>query len=316
MDSAQIVCDIGGTFARFAVVENGVFKAFHQYRAAEHDSFLAALNAYSAEAGLVDKLPVLIATAAYEDGPVWRFINQNEWVIDTAALKAAGWRVDLILNDFAAATWGLLALDETAVKRLNEYAINARLPRCLLGPGTGLGLGYLYPLEDQKYHVQRTHGGHMPAAAVTAEQASVIEKITQTMPQGDAVVYETLVSGPGLVNIYNALSAHKVSHAQDVLAQANTEMGKKTIRLFHEFWGLFAATSVICGHAYGGLYLTGGMSKRLDDAGLLDMKSFMAYFTAPWAVSVREALEATPIALVTDPHLSFKGLLAAFQGGA
>lgn len=315
-DSVFLVCDIGGTYARFAVSEGGEITRFMRYRAEDFPSFADALDAYAGEVALKKKPPLLIATAAYEDGPVWRFINNNTWVLDAGMLAQAGWGVRLILNDFAAATWGLLALDASGVKRLNDRSVRGDLPRCLLGPGTGLGLGYLYPLANEKYHVQRTHGGHMPAAAMTKEQAGVLEALQRTMPPGRAVVYETLVSGPGLVNIYNTLSTDRVQQAQDVLQSAGTETGGAAIRLFHEFWGLFAATSVVCGHAYGGLYLTGGMASRFDEAGLLDTQRFTTFFTCPAAVSVRDALASTPLMLVTDPHLTFKGLLQAAGGGA
>ena len=81
-------------------------------------------------------------------------------MIDPAKLKQDGWDVELILNDFEASVWALLKLQDGDIETLKE-ADGASSAKCLLGPGTGLGLGYLQGGDE--IFVQKTHGGHMPS---------------------------------------------------------------------------------------------------------------------------------------------------------
>jgi len=117
-----------------------------KYEAAGFPSLEAALAAYCKAEGVEPGGALAIATAAYEDGDVWRFVNRNTWVIDGAALAKAGWQVQVVLNDFEAAVWGLPDLGPDAQDVLKPGREDPALPRCLIGPGTGLGLGYLVPV--------------------------------------------------------------------------------------------------------------------------------------------------------------------------
>lgn len=307
----KILSDIGGTYARFAVEEGGRPGAIVKYRAADYATFEDALAAFCAERGIKGGGELLIATAAYEDGKVWRFVNRNIWVLDPDAMVKAGWKPVVMLNDFAAATWGLKNIGKDDVEIL-KAGVQGDLPKVLLGPGTGLGLGYLYP-----GHVQRTHGGHMVAAAITEEQNAVIGQLQK---EKKIVVYEHLVSGPGLQNIHAALCAiagkkNNFERAEDILTHAEDKIVKEALRLFHEFFGLFAQNAVLCGHAYGGLYLTGGMTDRLIERGLFDFQLFEKFFVLPVADQVTRDMDATPVYHVTHPALAMKGLLEAEKHG-
>jgi glucokinase len=312
-----VLADIGGTFARFALAaKNGGFESLKTLRAADFASLEEALALYAAEMRLPEKADLLIATAAYEDGPVWRFVNANRWVIDPAALERGGWHVQLILNDFAAATGGLAKLAPEHYEVIRAGRANAALPRCLAGPGTGLGLGFLLPLADGGTHVQRTHGGHMLVAALTPEQWDVIQAVQALKAAKTIPVFENFVSGPGLLNIYTALcvvrgKSPEATTTEQLLGLAETVEAREALRLFHEFFGLFCATAVITGHAYGGLHLTGGMLERLAARGLFDAAHFLKFFSVRGVDSVHAALELTPVVRITHPALALEGLLRA-----
>lgn len=279
----SLVCDIGGTFARFGVITSGAISNIQKLRVDDFDGLQDAIQAY----GVAAPGALRIATAAYPDAEgLWRFVNENPWVIDVEALRGQGWDVEIIMNDFEAATCALKGMGEEDVKVL--YAERgARNSRCILGPGTGLGLGYLHAGDV----VQKTHGGHMPIASLNDEHGQVIKALRAEV-EGD-VVFEHIVSGPGLMGLkgmYDDAAAY---------------------RLFHEFMGVFAATALVAGHAYGGLYLTGGVLDRLEEEGRFDFKTFHEAMCFGAVDSVREALEATPIYKVTDPYPALKGLIHA-----
>ncbi len=280
----KIVCDIGGTFARFGLVQNGMVEKICKYKAAGFADFQTALGQYARDQGIETKTPLRIATAAYADeNGAWRFVNNNPWIIEPQKIKAEGWDIEVILNDFEAATWALCNLKDVDINVLKAGRAQNDT-KCLLGPGTGLGLGYLHGGA-----VQKTHGGHMPAAAVSEEQWQAVQDIYKGVP----VVFEDLVSGPAL---------------QELRARYDD---KKALRLFHEFFGVFAANAVITGHAYGGLYLTGGVLENLIAESAFDFATFEKWFCIRGVASVQNALEHTPIIHITYPYPALKGLLNA-----
>ncbi|MCC7305576.1 MAG: glucokinase [Alphaproteobacteria bacterium] len=311
----NILVDIGGTYARFAVEKAGQPAQIQKYAADAFETFEDALDAYVKEAGVTGKTPLRISTAAHPAGDTWQFVNRNKWVLDPAVLKKKGFPAEIILNDFEAATWGLLQLGDKDKILLKEGRAN-KDPLCLIGPGTGLGLGYLAPLQGGKYHVQKTMGGHLPAATVTAEQELVLQTIRRIKGRPGTVVYEDVVSGPGLFDIYNALcwideTPQKADKIESMLENADDIQVRAAIRLFHEFFGIFAATVTVAANSYGGLYLMGGVVDRLAEKNLFDFPHFEKFFVADLVLSVRKALNETAVYRVTDPYLALKGLLAA-----
>lgn len=304
-----IVADIGGTYARFAVHEGKAFQHMRKYKAADFKGLEAALAHYQDEVG-VKLSHMRVATAAYLTADdCWRFLNCNEWLIDPAALTKAGWTLSHIVNDFEAATLGLLGLSVEMRQILKAGDAQKESSRCLIGPGTGLGLGYLSAAGV----VQKTHGGHMVVSTITDEQRVVIDSVQKAKAEPTIPVFENVVSGPGLFNIYRALCriedcVPEFTSVEGLIEHKESEVVQETIRLFHEFFGLFAHMAVVTGHAYGGLYLTGGVLDRLIAQDLFNIELFERWFILDGAPSVKDDCERTPIIYCADQHLSFKGL--------
>jgi glucokinase len=310
----KILADIGGTFARFAFFENGKIEHIQKYKASEYKSFETALEIYLRESGL-PRAPLLIATAAYPDASgVWRFVNENPWVIDVAALKSSGWPVEVILNDFEAATWSISGLRPEDLEALQAGAPQSG-NRCLMGPGTGLGLGYLIDTANG-LHVQRTHGGHMPVACLSDEQWFIAQTVRQIHKEASVPVFENFVSGPGLMHIYRAVcfaydKPSPLKTPEELLENPDDDSVRDALMFFHEYLGIFAATAVVTGHAYGGLYLTGGVLDRLIEKDLFDPHIFLKAFLIGGVDSVKAALENTPVYHVKTPYLPLSGLIEA-----
>lgn len=303
-----IVVDIGGTYARFARLENGGLSDITKLAAADFPRLEEALKAY------VNGKPqnLRIATAAHPDANgLWRFVTGNAWVMDPKALAKTGFQPDIILNDFEAATWGLLKADEQSLKVLKKGTTGKR--KCLIGPGTGLGLGYLCSCKDNPA-VQKTMGGHIAAAAVTAEQELVLQTVRRIKRRSGVVVYEDVVSGPGLINLYRALcdidGKQPEAEKPEDLVETHSPQAHAALRLFHEFFALFAAGVVVSGDAHGGLYLMGGVMDKLVEKNLFNAAHFESFFVGDYVPAVRAALDHTPVYHVTDPYIALKGLAA------
>ncbi len=306
----KILVDIGGTYARFASEQGGQPANMKKYAAADFETFDDALGHYLNETGIHQEISLLIATAAHPDEKnVWRFVNRNKWKIDVAALG----NVDVILNDFEAATWGLVDLkDQKILKKGRENKI---APRVLVGPGTGLGLGYLIP-HGKQFHVQGTQGGHLATPALNDEHHRVLQAVDRIKGRTCLNVYEDVVSGPGFYNLYAALCSLSdeeqiAQSADELLGHTKSPAVRDALRLFHEFFALFAATVTVGAGAYGGLYLMGGVLDRLSEKGLFDLAHFEKFFAGNFVPSVKKALDATPIIHVTDAHVAFHGLIRA-----
>ncbi len=279
-----ILCDIGGTYIRLAKATDGVPQAIKKYKVADFNSLSAAIKHYWQDQ--TTQVELLIAAAGAPIGNVWKITNNPAWDIDLEKIKEHGWDVLLILNDFEAATYSLPALDNNDLKILKPGLKNNEA-LCLIGPGTGLGLGYFYPPNK----VQKTHGGHMPIASLSDAHGRVIKDMRSRHSQ--ALVFEHIVSGRGLKTLKELYG------------------DQKALRLFHEFLGIFAAQSVIHGHAYGGLYLTGGVITGLVEDNQFDYDCFASAFHFNVVDCVKDDLHNTPIYYITDPYPALKGLIHA-----
>lgn len=312
---ATILSDIGGTHARFALLKKGKIENPQKFAVADFKTPADALAHYCPRPGAL-----LIATAAQPDrnGKQWRFTNNGNWTINPALLEKAGWDVRLIVNDFAASACGTIFLKGKNLVTLRKGRADKTAPRAIIGPGTGLGLAYAVPCADGGWQVQETMGGHMAAAAATEEQSEIMRLMRRN---GSVLVYENLASGKALPLLYGAVCKQKkrqpkFKNAEDILANQGDASVKATLRLFHEFLGLFAHNALVTGHAFGGLYIDGGVTQKLHTAGLFDFKTFAAFMAPPVVPVVREKLRRTPVFIVNDPYIALRGLAEMTGHGA
>ena len=306
----NILVDIGGTYARFALEVGGKPAQLKKYAAADFKTFEEALAQYLSETGAGRNPALFIATAAHPDERnVWRFVNRNKWVLDVAAMN----NVEIIMNDFEAATWGLIGLADQKILKAGKE--NRIAPRVLIGPGTGLGLGYLIP-ASKGFDVRGTQGGHIATAALNEEHTRVLRAVDKIKGRDCLNVYEDVVSGPGLYNLYAALcdlsdEERIAKDAGDLIALYKSPAARDALRLFHEFFALFAATVTVGAGAYGGLYLAGGVLDRLVENNLFDFAHFEKFFAGNYVPSVKKALSQTPVIHAFDPNLALSGLIRA-----
>ncbi len=311
-----IGADIGGTHARFAVLENGAARSIERTEVAASSGLTTALAEYYRRQGRKPggRLALAVAARPGADG-IWHFHNNNPWRIDPAALRQAGWDVEILMNDFEASAHGALTLDRDQLAVLRAGSGTSGCPRAILGPGTGLGLAFALPLPGGGWHVQQTVGGHMVAAALTEEQHTIMKLVQRLRGGAGAVVYEDMVSGRGLPVLYRAVCQYqglepRFADVAALFGGADDPAARITLRLFHEFLGLFAHNTAVTGHAFGGLYLDGGVIQNLQGAGLFDAAAFEAFFAPDVVPPVKDLLQATPVWLVRDAYVALRGLAA------
>jgi glucokinase len=124
-------------------------------------------------------------------------------------------------------------------------------------------------------------GGHVTLAATDALEADVLSHLRQQWGHASA---ERVLSGPGLVNLYQALCSVEGCAAQDLRPQdisaaalaATDNMCQKTVDLFASFLGNVAGNLALTLGARGGVYLGGGIVPQL--AGAFDTALFRSKF--------------------------------------
>lgn len=241
----------------------------------------------------------------------------------------------LMLNDVEAASYGLLALEETGdwPERTLEFTPGGavrREPRdrarnkALVVPGTGVGTAFIV-------HTPRIVGGvrrdwpevvpcevqHIPIAAQTADEAALIEWLRVNRTEGRPPCYESIVSGAGLENVYDYLTSLGVSgasrpeggdHAGWIASHAATDSRcGQALGLYYAYCGRLAQTLALAVKAFGGVYLAGDTT-----AHNWEFVQTSAYARNFWTNHKQvELLAECPLYLLDRPGLNLDGALYA-----
>lgn len=312
-----LIGDIGGTNARFALADpdRPGFQRVMKLACADFTTAYDAIEHYlNAQA---DDRPAGVCLAAA--GPVVngrvRFTN-NHWQIDSADLvERLGARSVRLLNDFEAIALSLpvltandlqsIGLVDRRVTASEDFTIG------VLGPGTGLGVAGLLG-RDQELHPIVGEGGHRGFAPETAQQVEVLKVLRERF---ERVSCERLLSGPGLVNIFDALGrvhgkAVDPLEAAEVFARAQSRedrMAVEAVNLFFQVLGQVAGDVALELGAFDGIYIAGGIVQRYPN--LLEASGFRGAFEHKGRH--RALLERVPTHLITHPD---PGLLGAAYG--
>ena len=317
--SRQIVTtDIGGTHARFAfaTVEGGRVAGLSEpvtLKTAEHASFQTAWEEFGRRTGEPLPRELAIAFAGPVGGELLKLTN-NPWVIRPALIaEKLGVERYTIVNDFGAVSHAVAALDGSAYTHLCGPEID--LPPAgvisIVGPGTGLGVAALLRTPDS-YHVIETEGGHIDFAPLDGLEDRILQELRRSFRR---VSVERLISGRGLVNIYEAVGA--------------IEGRPLAIRDEKELWAAAmdgtdslaaAALDRLCltlGAVAGDLALAQGSSAVVIGGGLglrlaehLPRSGFRDRFIAKGRFERR--MDDMPVKLITHPQPGLFGAAAAF----
>jgi len=313
-DSCLLIGDIGGTNARFALANSAVpaFSNVVTLQCGDFDSAGAAIEHYvkSIDAGA----PTAICLAAA--GPIIdkrvRFTNNN-WEIVADEL-AADFSIDAVrlLNDFEAIAYSIPFLtkeDSVPIGLPDPQPLSAQHYMVgIIGPGTGLGAVGLRRHGDLYLPIvgEASHGGFAPETKV---QIDILEVLRERF---DRVSSERLVSGPGLENLYWALTRiHGEKRVQpdaaEVFAAAldnSDEIAAEAVQMFFEILGQVAGDLALTLGAEDGIYIAGGIAKRYPE--LLKNSRFRSGFESKGRH--RSLMERVPTQLIVHEH---PGLLGA-----
>lgn len=308
-----IAADVGGTNARISLVRTGGESGFQllswqRYPCGDYPGLDAILGefvaSHPARAG-VDCMVIASAGVVLDD----EVINSNlPWRISLSRLRDTLHLRELhVVNDFAAAAHGTLHLKAADTRLLTPgIADNTPGPSLVVGPGTGLGAAICIP-RGAGAVVLPTEAGMAAFAPGDDREIDILRWLRKRGARH--VCTEQLLSGPGLVNVYGALSdrcgsapAWQTPAAITQAARAGEPLARESVLLFCSLLGSVIGDMAMSTSAHS-VYVAGGVVPQLVD--FLPQSEFRARLVDKGAM--RAVLERVPVRLVENEKLGVLG---------
>ncbi|PTQ10869.1 glucokinase [Sphingomonas oleivorans] len=320
---AEIVTvDIGGTHARFAIaeVEDGRVLSLGPettLKTAEHGSFRLAWETFAMQVAREQGRPLPraagIAIACPVGGEVLKLTN-NPWIIRPALIpERLGVDSYTLVNDFGAVGHAVAQVGPEHLRHLcgPDIPLPPEGVTTIVGPGTGLGVGQLLRRREQSFVIE-TEGGHIDFAPLDAIDDAILVRLRARYRR---VSVERIVSGPGLISIYEALASIEGRPIQPLddkslwtaALEGSDSLAAAALDRFCQSLGAVAGDLAL---AQGGtsVVIAGGLGLRL--AGQLPNSGFRQRFVAKGRFESRMA--KLPVKLITHPQPGLFGAAAAY----
>ena len=272
LDGLDLIADIGGTNARFALTDprssrpellhlqrlpNAEFASLQH--AAEH--YLSQVGARPARAAIAVACPVA--------GDEIRLTNRA-WSFSRSELQQAlGLRQLEIINDFGAVAWSVpsLAREDRITLHGDPNAALAG-PVSVIGPGTGFGVGLLVGDPVSGWRVVETEGGHVSFAPQGEEERDIARWVSARFGRASN---ERILSGMGLSHIDAALggvappkSGPPLREPADIVEAAlegHDVLARRTLARFCAILGSVAGDTALI-HGARTVVIAGGIVPR------------------------------------------------------
>jgi len=317
--------DIGGTNARLAYFQpqNGHLRLVSErvFPSREHSELGEIVSQFLDDSGTRPEAACFGIAGPVRNGRVET--SNLPWVIEQSRLaKQIHLPATLLINDLEASAWGIDALAETDLFPLNRISGTAVGNQAVIAPGTGLGEAGLF-WDGTKHHVFACEGGHTDFAPQGDLQ---IELLRFLKGRFGHVSYERVLSGPGLVNVYEFFRESGYGNESAALAaamqkgdpaaaisraalDASDALAEKALDLWICVYGAEASNLALKIMSTGGLFLAGGISPKI--LAKLKGATFMQAFVDKGRL--RPLVESVPVFVVTNEKA---GLLGAARCAA
>jgi glucokinase len=267
----RLIADIGGTNARFALCDDQLrVSDDRQVRCADFPGIESAITYYLQSVNAIDRITeTALAIAAPLSGDLVSMTNHH-WRFGVTALRQhMKWRRLIVLNDFTALAMAVRHLPKNELQQIGGVQQQTTAPIALLGPGTGLGVSGLI-FSGEHWLPLQGEGGHGSLAPGTERELALLRYLWRRFAHVSA---ERALSGPGLVNLYDAVCGVDGSEAQSYQAQDITERALtgsclqcvEALDTFCALLGSVAGNLVLTLGATSAVYIGGGIVPRLGD---------------------------------------------------
>ena len=309
--------DIGGTNSRLAVFDPhaGWTPALERvYSSRAHGSLDEILAAFLDEHRVRPRLACFGVAGPVRDG---RCVATNlPWIVDAAGIGAQIGAPTWVINDLEANAYGLATLGPGDFELLHAGLVGAPGNAAIIAAGTGLGEAGLY-WDGGAHHPFATEGGHASFAPGDADDADLLRWLRA---RHDHVSWERLVSGPGLVALYEFLRDTGREREDPALAEAmrvddpgaaitraalvgGSALAEATLDWFVRLYGAEAGNLALKVMATGGVWLGGGIAPRIVPK--LRDGAFMQAFLAKGRM--QPLLAAMPVHVILNDRTALRG---------
>lgn len=309
LQGLALVGDVGGTNARLSLVNlaDGTLSNTKVYSSVENESLEKVIVKFREETGAkFDSACIAIATPISGDHIK---MTNNKWEFSISQMKQnLGLKELEFINDFTAMSMSTTAISEKEMTKIGGDSIDENAPKAIYGAGTGLGVGYLIKINN-KWVPLSSEGGHVDLAATNKRQDEILAVLRTKF---EHVSGERLLSGQGLVNVYQAiaqLNGHEVKDVEpcDVTAGAFAENPcpdcRETLEVFCSLMGSFGGNLAISLLTKGGVYIAGGIVPRFID--FFKNSDFREQFNSKGRF--KDALSKIPVYVISNGDAGLLG---------
>jgi glucokinase len=311
--------DIGGTNARLAVFDvlDGHFKLISAsvFPSREYTSLDEIVSKFVRTANVHPHAACFGVAGPVRNGRVEA--SNLPWIIESKRLaEELDLKKALLINDLEANAWGIAFLDPADLVSLNQVQGTPVGNQAVISAGTGLGEAGMY-WDGTKHHVFACEGGHADFAPRNELETELLRYLRVRFGH---VSYERIVSGPGLVNVFNFLRdtgrgvepkwlADEMLHSDPAAAISRAAidgkcgLSEQALDLFVSIYGAEAGNLALKIMATGGIYLGGGIAPKMLPklAGPLFMEGFLS------KGRMQHLLEAIPVKVITNDKVALLG---------
>lgn len=305
--------DVGGTKVALALVEHGAggFRILEEERYAteEFDGLVPVVEKFLAgTADRPERACFGVAAPVVDDTVA---MTNLDWELDRERLaRALGIPRVLLINDLAAAAWGIDALSPEGVETLSRGEPKGPTAG-LIAAGTGLGMAIL-TRSGERDLVLSSEGGHQAFAPSDPLEEDLLAFLRVRFP--DHVSVERVVSGSGIEAIYDflresgreaepawlaerlAASADRSEEISALAMAGEAAICEAAMNVFVRCYGRAAGDLALAALALRGIYLGGGIAPGVLP--LLRDGRFLEAFCDKGRL--RGLLERVPIKVVLD----------------
>lgn len=310
-----LVADIGGTNARFAMVRDAdaTLEICPSMPTADFEDISQAIEANLHHFGGTRPQSAIVAAAGPVTGDHIHLTNAA-WVIEPLQMiKSLGLKDVIVLNDFEAQALALPAYKGKDIEAFGEAAasqIDTNVAsKFVLGPGTGLGAAAMVHARGTWVPVPG-EGGHVEIGPVDATDYEIWPHIEFV---GGRLGAEQILSGTGMPRLARAVAAARSkTRSFETAAEITTaayegdEVAVETLNVFARAMGRVAGDFALSLLARGGVYLTGGVTPRIDR--FLTDGNFRKSFEAKFPHD--QLMRSIPTYIVRHPNPALEGLAA------
>jgi glucokinase len=311
--------DIGGTNARLAYFDviDGKPEVLTESTlpSREYKTLEAALRQFKGSTGLRCDRACFGVPGPVRQGRAR--ITNLPWEVDAAHLsKVIDHNPVWVINDLEANAYGVTTLGEGDFAVLNEGEGRPDGNAAIIAPGTGLGEAGLF-WDGERHRPFATEGGHTDFAPGRDIEMALLSFLSE---RHEHVSWERVVSGPGLVSIYEFMSETLQEESPSWLteqmergdpAAAISEAAQsgrcpvcsQALDLFVHCFGAEAGNLALKLMARGGVYLGGGIAPKILDR--LRRPAFMEAFTAKGRMS--SLVRSMPVKVVLSDTTALRG---------